>query len=447
MTRLFGTDGVRGIAGNELTCNLAMNIGKACAHVLTKNKKDTNVKVIIGNDGRESADMLVSSLIAGLCPMGIDVVNIGTIPTPAISYLVKYYRMDAGIMVTASHNPYYYNGIKIFDKNGYKLSDELEDEIEKYINEEHSYTNTKIGKLSENKDAVIDYSNYLLSCLDNNNFSNLNIAIDCANGASSKTAEYIYSKLGCQYHILNHNPNGQNINDDCGSLHIENLSNYIKENNLDGGVAFDGDADRAIFVDELGNILDGDYILAILGLDRMKQDKLSNNTIVGTVMSNLGFVKFCKDNNMHFISTKVGDRYVLEEMNKGGYSLGGEQSGHIIIKDYANTGDGELTSLKVFEILSKSNKKFSELSQIMKKYPQITENIQVENERKNEIICNKEVQDKIEEVSNKLKGNGRVLVRPSGTEPLIRVMIEAEDLEVIQKEMIDIVNVIKEILK
>ena len=444
MARLFGTDGVRGIANKELTSELAMNIGAACAEVLTKNKK--NVTVIIGNDGRESADMLVSSLIGGFTKAGVNVMNIGIIPTPAISYLISKYKMDAGVMVTASHNPYQYNGIKIFDSNGYKLPDDLEDEIEMHINNKISYNSTEIGRLIDSKDAKKDYVDYLLNT-SKYNLKELNIAIDCANGASSVTADSLFRMTNCNYTIINNNINGKNINDNSGALHVENLSKYVVENKLDGGVAFDGDADRAVFADEKGDIIDGDYILAILGKDLKDNNKLNNNTIVGTVMSNLGFIKYCKENDINFIATKVGDRYVLEEMKIGNFSLGGEQSGHIIISDYSKTGDGELTALNVFNILAKSNKKFSELSSIMKKYPQILINANVSNEKKNEFYTNEKIQREIQKSENELNGDGRIVVRPSGTEPLIRVMIEGKSIEKIKEMAKSLVSLIEKTLK
>ena len=445
MARLFGTDGVRGVAGSELTIDMAMKIGSSAAYVLTKNKKE--VKVIIGNDGRESSYMLVAALKAGLYSLGVSVLDAGLLSTPAISYLVKYYKMDAGIMVTASHNSYEYNGIKIFDSNGYKLPDEIEDEIEKYVREGYKYQVNKMGRPLESRNFVEDYGNYLLDCLykynPNTDFSNLNIVIDTANGASSDTSFYIFSKLGCKYHIINNKPNGTNINNNCGSMHPEGLRQYILENKLDGGVLYDGDADRAIFIDEEGNIIDGDYVLAIIGTDLKKKNKLHNNTIVGTVMNNLGFINYCKDNNINFIPTKVGDRYVLEELINGNFSLGGEQSGHIILKDYANTGDGELTSLILFSILAKSNTKLSNLSKIMKKYPQVLINTKVSNDKKNDFYMNTIIKNSIIEVEELLGNKGRVLVRPSGTEPLIRVMLEGEDTNKIEEYAKEIANIIE----
>lgn len=445
MARLFGTDGVRGVAGSDLTIDMAMKIGSSAAYVLTKNKKE--VKVIIGNDGRESSYMLVAALKAGLYSLGVSVLDAGLLPTPAISYLVKYYKMDAGIMVTASHNSYEYNGIKIFDSNGYKLPDEIEDEIEKYVREGYKYQVNKMGRPLESRNFVEDYGNYLLDCLykynPNTDFSNLNIVIDTANGASSDTSFYIFSKLGCKYHIINNKPNGTNINNNCGSMHPEGLRQYILENKLDGGVLYDGDADRVIFIDEEGNIIDGDYVLAIIGTDLKKKNKLHNNTIVGTVMNNLGFINYCKDNNINFIPTKVGDRYVLEELINGNFSLGGEQSGHIILKDYANTGDGELTSLILFSILAKSNTKLSNLSKIMKKYPQVLINTKVSNDKKNDFYMNTIIKNCIIEVEELLGNKGRVLVRPSGTEPLIRVMLEGEDTNKIEEYAKEIANIIE----
>lgn len=444
MKRLFGTDGVRGVAGVELTSNLAMEIGKAAAYVLTRNKD--NVKVIIGNDGRESSDMLVAALKAGLYSLGVSVLDVQLIPTPAISYLVEYYKMDAGIMVTASHNSYEYNGIKIFDSNGYKLPDEVEDEIEKCIRDDFDYPVSKIGRPLKERDATKDYGNYLLDCVKKYNpnvsFSSLNIAIDASNGAASNVSEYVYSKLGCNYHIINNRPNGTNINDKCGSMYPEVLGEYVVKNKLDVGVCYDGDADRAIFIDNLGNIIDGDYAMSIIGLDLKKKDKLNNNTIVGTVMNNLGFINFCKDNDIDFIATKVGDRYVLEELKLGSFSLGGEQSGHVILKDYANTGDGELTSLILFSILADSSIKLSDLSNIMIKYPQVLINVKISNDKKSDFYMNDKIKNSIIKFEDLLGTDGRVLVRPSGTEPLIRVMLEGKDFELINKYAKEIADVI-----
>lgn len=439
MARLFGTDGVRGVAGTELTASLAMKIGIGTASVLTKDKDD--VKIIIGNDGRESSDMLVSAIVAGLTSVGVDVILAGIIPTPAISYLVKYYGYDAGIMITASHNSYEYNGIKIFDENGYKLADALEDEIEEFVFGNETFDSLKIGRL-EHLDVSDDYINHLLSAK-NGDMSNLHIAIDAANGAASKVADILFSKLGIKYDLINCSPSGRNINDKCGALHTKRLGEYVVEHKLDGGVAFDGDADRAIFVDENGKVIDGDYVLAILALELRKNNMLNNDTIVGTIMSNLGLIKFCEENDINFIATKVGDRYVLEELNTNNLSLGGEQSGHVIIKKYANTGDGQLTAVNIFSVLSSSGKKFSELASVMNKYPQVTENVRVSTKKKNEFYTNDDIKHSIEKVNKKLDGKGRVVVRPSGTEPLVRVMIEGENIDeigVLAKEIAMVID-------
>lgn len=444
MARVFGTDGVRGVAGSFLTPNLAMNIGVAAASVLTKSKDD--VKIIIGNDGRVSADMLVSALTAGLCSVGVDVIDLGIIPTPAISYLVNYYKVDAGIMVTASHNSYEYNGIKIFNEKGYKLADDLEDEIEEFILNNKKPVSKKIGKILKVDDALDVYTNHLLSAKEAD-MSKLHIAVDCANGASSAVAKQLFSKLGINYDILNDNPNGFNINDKCGSLYTDVLSDYIKKHKLDGGVAFDGDADRAIFIDENGKVIDGDFVLAILGLEFKNNKRLNHNAIVGTIMSNLGFIKFCEENDIDFIATKVGDRYVLEELNLNDLSLGGEQSGHIIIKEFANTGDGELTAICVFNCLAKSGRKFSDLTNVMKKYPQVMENVKINVEKKNEFYTNEEIRECILECTTLLKDKGRVVVRPSGTEPLIRIMVEGEDINKIGKIAKKLANKVEKVLR
>ena len=442
MGRLFGTDGVRGIANKDLTAKFAMDLGIATAIVLSKKQK--NVTVVIGSDTRISGDMLVSSLISGFCSVGVNVINLGVVPTPCVSYLVKKYKAMAGIMVSASHNPSCYNGIKIFDRMGYKLPDALEDEIEQIISNIDKYmkNDLKIGKILTGYNPIDDYVMHLVKSCDSK-LDGLNIAIDCANGSASVTTDSLFSKLGCRYTIINDKPDGFNINDNCGSTHIESLVNYVVANKMDCGIAYDGDADRCIMVDSEGNIIDGDYILAIISKYLKENNNLNNNTVIGTVMSNLGFVKFCQENNINFVATKVGDRYVLEEMLLKGYNLGGEQSGHVIFKDYANTGDGELTSLKVLEIIKKSGKSLKELSSIMKKYPQVLINVEVDNTLKNNFYTDDYISNEIEKVSNLLGSDGRVLVRPSGTEPLIRVMIEGANKKIIDKYAKELANKIK----
>ena len=431
MGRLFGTDGVRGIAGSELTCELAMSIGKALGYVLNQNKE--NNRVLIGSDTRISRDMLVNSVSAGLCSMGVDVINVGIIPTPGVSYIVDNYDYDAGVMITASHNPYLFNGIKIFNSKGYKLDDKLEDEIEELINNIDKLSfNGKIGKIINDSDLLYKYVDHLVE-IKKEDFSKLNICVDTSNGSASISAPLLFSKLGCKYEIINKDYDGININDNCGSTHIDVLVKYVKDNNFDLGIAFDGDADRCILVDNKGNVRDGDYILAITSKYLKSKKELSKDTVVGTVMSNLGFVKYCEGNDIKFISTKVGDRYVLEEILKNGYNLGGEQSGHIIFKDYANTGDGELTAVMVLNVMASLNKSLEELSNIMKKYPQVMINVTVSNDKKDKFHTDNDIKEEIKKVEDILKDTGRVLVRPSGTEPLIRVMLEGEDLDIINK--------------
>lgn len=441
MARLFGTDGVRGVAGTELTSLLAMNIGIALAYILKRNNE--NVKVLIGNDTRISKDMIVNSISAGLSSKGVTVVKTGVIPTPAISYLVRKHNFQAGIMVTASHNPYEFNGIKIFDKNGLKLPDLIEEEIEKetYKDETPLIKYEDIGIIKDDFTLKEKYISYLISTV--SKINDLKVVFDLANGSSSVTAPEIFNKVLKNPIFLSSKPNGININDNCGSTHLDNLINYVKENKFDLGIAFDGDADRCLFVDEDGNIIDGDFILAIVSLNLKKKNKLKNNTLVGTILSNLGLIKFCNENDINFSATKVGDRYVLEEMILKDYVIGGEQSGHIIFKELATTGDGELTALQILSIISEENKSLKECSKIMKKYPQVSRNIKVKNEDKKEVFTNDEINNVINKSKDILKDTGRIIVRPSGTEPLIRVMIEGNDLDLINQLLNDIAHVIE----
>ena len=436
----FGTDGIRGIANQDLTVSQAMKIGIALASILTQQE---NLKVVIGKDTRISGDMLVSALIAGLCSSGIDVINLGTIPTPAISYLTEKYKASAGIAVTASHNPSEYNGIKIFNSAGYKLSDDLEHIIENKINTTKlQSTSSKLGKIISGYNPIDDYVNHLLSAI-NEDLTGLNVLIDCANGAASTTAPVLFSRLNCNYTIINANPNGLNINENCGSTNIDKLN----VEDYDCLIAYDGDADRCIMKDNKGNIIDGDIELAIIGNHMNKNGKLKNNIIVGTVMSNLGLIKYCKDNNIKFLITNVGDKYVLEEMQKQNSNLGGEQSGHIIQSDYAKAGDGELTSIKILEIIKKNNKSLEELSKIISKYPQTIINVKVDNAKKNEFKTDSYIQKEIEILSNTLGNNGRILVRASGTEPIIRIMIEGSNERIIKAYAKDLATKIQNRLK
>ncbi len=446
MGRLFGTDGIRGIANTELGCDKAMVIGRATATVLSKGleKKPT---VIIGSDTRASSEMLGAAVSAGICSAGANVIMLGVVPTPAVAHLVKLFEADAGVMISASHNPFEYNGIKIFNGDGFKLPDELEEEIEDIIlgTEPISAeppTGGEIGRISYKTDAISLYLSHLKSSTCES-LDGLNIAIDCANGSASVSAEKLFVDLGANVHMLSNHPNGVNINKACGSTHMDRLQKYVVDNKLDCGLAFDGDADRFLCVDELGNIIDGDMIMAICALDMMKNGKLRENTVVGTIMTNFGFTKFCDSNGIKFIATKVGDRFVLEEMNLCGYALGGEQSGHIIFRDFATTGDGQLTAVQLLSIMVKEKKKLSELASVMTKAPQTMINLKISANGKRLFYTDATVKKAIDDASAKLGSTGRIVVRPSGTEPLIRVMAEGEDLELIEniaKQVADIIT-------
>ncbi|MGN0517518.1 MAG: phosphoglucosamine mutase [Acutalibacteraceae bacterium] len=446
MGRLFGTDGARGVANTELTCELAVNIGRAAAMVLA-NSASGMPTVVIGKDTRKSSDMLECALTAGLCSIGANVLSVGVVPTPAVAYLVKKYNANAGIMISASHNPHEYNGIKIFNLDGYKLPDMLEEEIESIVIDKDIPYPTPVGEdlgtVKFIKNAVDDYIQYVASTIGDNSLSGLKVAFDCANGSASRTAEKLFTSLGVECFMLSDKPDGININNNCGSTHMDNLKNFVIDNKLDIGIAFDGDADRCLAVDGSGNIMDGDYIMAICALDFMKKDKLQKNTVVGTVMTNMGFNKFCDENGIDFVATKVGDRYVLEEMLLCGYNFGGEQSGHVIFGDYATTGDGQLTAVQLLNIIKNSNQTIAELSTIMKRYPQVLINVRISPDGKLRFYTDKEVQHKIKEVEKKLGQKGRILVRVSGTEPLLRVMLEGEDMEMIERLAEETANVVR----
>ncbi len=435
MGRLFGTDGARGIANKELTCELATNIGRAAAYVLTE-KTTEKPKVIIGKDTRVSSNMLEMALAAGLCSVGADVVLVGFVPTPAIAYLVKEKNADAGIMISASHNPCEYNGIKIFDGNGFKLPDAMEEKIEALVLDDMSPieypVGGDVGSVFLRYDYVDLYIDYLAKCI-NADLSGMKIAIDCANGSSSVTAEKLFKKLGADIHVMHATPNGVNINAGCGSTHMEDLIDYVNGHRVDLGLAFDGDADRCLAVDENGKLIDGDKMIAIFALDMKKKGILNEETAVVTVMTNLGFKHFARDNGIAVAETKVGDRYVLEEMVKNNYQIGGEQSGHIIFKRYATTGDGQLSGGMLAAIIKASGKAASDVAEIMNVLPQTLINIKAPNELKAKLNTDEDIINAIEEVKNTLGERGRILVRASGTEPLIRVMLEGEDIVEIKK--------------
>ena len=439
MGKLFGTDGVRGIVGEDLTHELAMKVGEAAAYVLGKSEE---LVVLIGRDTRISGQMLASALSAGLMSQGAKVIDLGVVPTPAVSYLVKKYNASMGVMISASHNPSEYNGIKLFDGEGFKLPDAVENEIEKYLLGKAVPTTTKVGTYEICDTAVDDYTDYIVSTSRHIN-RDIKIVVDCANGSASTTAPILFDKLGLDVVLMNYEYDGYNINDKAGSTHLEGLIKKVKKLKADVGIAYDGDADRCLMIDEHGEVVDGDQIMAISSLDLKKSKKLTNNTLVGTVMSNLGLVKFCEQNDINFVSTKVGDRYVLEKMLECNYKVGGEQSGHVIFKDYANTGDGELTSIQILNTMTKEDKKLSLLASIMKRYPQVLINVNVREEAKGQYENDGEVTEVIKKIENEMSGEGRVLIRASGTEALIRVMIEGLEQKVIDKQAKEIADVIK----
>lgn len=446
MGRLFGTDGARGIANLDLTCELAMQIGRATAMVLSADKK--RPKVMIGTDTRISSEMLEASITAGLCSVGADVLLLGVVPTPAVAYLVKKYRYDAGIMISASHNPFEYNGIKIFKADGYKLPDSLEERIESIILDDTMafpvLTGDDIGSVERSEFAIFDYIAYLETTVDCD-FEGMNIALDCANGSSSVTAPRMFGRLGVNCHVLSAEPDGVNINYNCGSTHLENLSDYVKKHPAcQLGLAFDGDADRLLCVDENGCLVDGDKIISICAKAFKEEERLKNNTAVVTVMSNMGFFRFCEKNGINCEKTKVGDRYVLENMLENGYNLGGEQSGHVIFLDYATTGDGQLTALQLLRVLKKTGKKLSELAYEMTSYPQVNKNVRVSQMGKVRFSTDKSIKIAIEEAEKELGNTGRILVRVSGTEPLVRIMAEGEDKALIEKLASEVAQVVEE---
>lgn len=447
MGRLFGTDGARGIANTEISCELAMKIGRATAMVLSKGKEDRKLKVLIGTDTRKSADMLSSAIAAGFCSVGCDVLLLGVVPTPAVAFLVKEYSYDAGVMISASHNPCEYNGIKIFRSNGYKLPDAMEEEIEAIILDEIMPPPLKVGgnvgSITSGKNAIKDYIRHIESTAVAH-FYGTRIAVDCANGSASETANELFRKLGAEVTVFNCRPDGENINRDCGSTHIEALQKYVKNNGFDLGFAFDGDADRLLCVDEDGNLVDGDMIMAICAKAMKEQGRLNANTLVATVMSNMGLFSFCNENGINCEKTKVGDRYVLERMLEGGFHIGGEQSGHVIFLDYATTGDGQVTAVQLLNVIRTTGKSLKELAADIFIYPQVLKNVKVSSLGKLRLGKDKEIAIAIEEAEKELGDTGRVLVRASGTEPLVRVMLEGKDEEQINRLADQIVEVVRE---
>ena len=448
MGRLFGTDGVRGIANTELTCEMAMKIGRAAAYVLTRHTS-IRPKVVIGKDTRISSSMLEMALAAGMCSFGADVVLLGFIPTPAVAYLIPEIAADAGVMISASHNPCEYNGIKIFDNRGYKLPDAIEEEIEAIVLDNaveiELPTGGKVGSIYTRHDYRDKYIEHVISTVeDGTRLDGMKIAIDCANGSASKTAEKIFTSMGATCYMMHRDPDGVNINEHCGSTHMDDLVDFVNAHKVDLGLAFDGDSDRCLAVDEKGQLIDGDMMIAVFANELKRLGQLNGNTAVVTVMTNIGFKKFAKENDINVAETGVGDRYVLENMLENDYSIGGEQSGHIIFKKYATTGDGQLSGLQFAAAMARTGKSASELASVMTAFPQVLVNVTVKNELKGLIKTDEEIIKSIKDVEAELGDNGRILVRASGTEPLIRVMIEGEDIIQINDLAHKVADVIKE---
>ena len=438
--KLFGTDGVRGLVNKELDNILALKLGASVAHILKKELKKDKLIFLIGCDTRVSGDMLKASVISGFLSEGCNIIDTDVIPTPAISYLITKYNLDGGFVISASHNPVEYNGIKVFNSKGYKLPDRVEEKIEDYLlnNFQTNQNINEVGTVQE-LDLKNDYVEFLLSTIDSKKIP-FRVVIDTANGASYKTAEMLFSKLDIDYKIIHNEVDGYNINKNAGSTHMEILRDTVINEHFDLGIAFDGDADRCLFIDDTGEVVDGDYVLALTS------KYLNLDSIVGTIMSNLGLIKYAKENNVNFVATKVGDRYVLEEMLEAGELVGGEQSGHIIFKKYLNTGDGELTALQILNIMTKKNKNLSVLKNIMRKYPQVLVNLDVTKEQKDGFDSNSDVQTLIQEYEEKLKDNGRIVVRKSGTENLIRIMIEGEKQEEIDALALELKEKIEKLI-
>ena len=448
MARLFGTDGVRGVANEELTPLLAMQLGQAGATVLTK-ENEHRPTIMVGCDTRISGDMLANALMAGICSVGANAVYVGVIPTPAVAYLTKKYKVEAGVVISASHNPVEFNGIKFFDGNGYKLPDSLEDEIEDLIRNGMQGvelpTGSRVGKIKYRTDAREEYINHAIQSVPVN-LSELKIVVDCAEGASYYTSVEALRELGANVVPIHNMPDGTNINANCGSTHMEELQARVVYEKAHVGLAFDGDADRLLAVDENGTIIDGDQIMAIVGTHMRDQGKLKKDTIVATVMSNLGFFKMGEREHLQMEQTKVGDRYVLERMREIGASLGGEQSGHVIFLDENTTGDGLLSALHLLEVMVDTGKPLSELAKVMTVMPQALVNAKVPNHKKEKYMEYPEIAGAIDELNRKFAGEGMVLIRPSGTEPKVRVMIEGKDQRMIEEEAHKLADLIQNIM-
>ena len=454
MRKYFGTDGIRRIANTELSPELVYKVAKAGAYVLSKHT-DHAPTILIGRDTRISGTLIESAMVAGFLSYGANVKLLGVIPTPGVAYLTRKLKADASVVISASHNTFEFNGIKYFSNKGMKIPDSLEEEIEEIMDsgklDELTAVNEKIGVSEYALDLIDEYVYFFrknfedeLEELITDDFV---VGLDTANGATYEVAEKVFKALKIKYKIINNNPDGVNINENCGSTHLENLKKFVLENNLSLGVAFDGDGDRCLAIDEKGEQIDGDKLMAIISSNFKKKGKLKKDTVVATVMSNLGLNKYAENNNIDLKQTKVGDRYVLEEMLQNGYNLGGEQSGHIIMLDYNPTGDGILTALMLIKTILEEKKKASEVASIIKLYPQVLINAKVNSDKKYDYESDEEIKKSIEDLENEFKGNGRVLIRPSGTEPLVRVMIEGENQEYITKKAQNLADLIERKLK
>lgn len=455
MRKYFGTDGIRRIANTDLSPSLVFKVAKAGASVLSKHS-DHVPTILIGRDTRISGTLIESAMLAGFLSYGANVKTLGVIPTPAVAYLTKKYNADASVVISASHNTFEFNGVKYFSNKGMKIPDSLEEEIEEIMDSNEKLlaltaVAEKIGVAENAEDMIDDYVDFIVGIfhesITKNKRDDFRVLIDTANGATYKVAERIYKRLGINFDIINNDPNGININAGCGSTHLDMLKEKVVEGKYNLGIAYDGDGDRCLAVDENGDEIDGDIMLAIASNYLKSKGKLANDTVVATVMSNLGLSKYTENAGLNFKQTKVGDRYVLEEMLKNGYNLGGEQSGHIIFLDYNPTGDGILTSLMLLQILLETKQCPSEARKIVRIYPQVLVNAKVSNDKKYDYEKDEEIKQAIEKLQKDFSGNGRVLIRPSGTEPVVRVMIEGENQELITKVAKDLANLIENKLK
>lgn len=444
MGRIFGTDGARGVAITELSCERAMEIGRAAVAALNCGKACP--RILIGKDTRVSSEALECALAAGICSVGAQAELLGVVPTPAVAYLVRRFGADAGVMISASHNPAEYNGIKLFSGEGYKLPDSVESEIEELILDRPENIRLcggeKVGRIVRRENAAEEYIDYIRRCAETD-LSGMEIALDCANGSASATARRLFTSLGAKCALLSDKPDGLNINVGCGSTHIERLRGYVRENGLCAGFAFDGDADRCLAVDEKGNVVDGDRIIAVLARYMKEKGRLRENTAVVTVMSNLGLRRSLSAEGIRTVAAKVGDRYVLEEMQRGGYNIGGEQSGHIILSDYATTGDGQLTAAMLARVMRETGKPLSQLAAGLLDYPQALLNVKIPRDSHGKWQSEPAIAEVIREAENELGNDGRVLVRESGTEPLIRILTEGKDEGLTKRLSEKIAEVIK----